>query len=144
VILLQNFCRASAARMRRACGDATNNLCTSHHLPPHELLPWPPLLHSTWCCRASACAHHNAVQALRVAAGDRGVAVLRCCRRRSCKVLEQAGRSAEDHEVLSLGDRGPRLSMRAPIGVSYDAMSSRSLTKKNPQLEEMVIFCNQR
>jgi hypothetical protein len=45
-------------------------------------------------------------------------------------VLEQAGRSAEDHEVLSLGDRGPRLSMRARIGVSYDAMSSRSLTKK--------------
>ena len=79
------------------------------------------------CCLGRLCftrlgvvglAHHNAVQALRVAAGDRGVAVLRCCRRRSCKVLEQAGRSAEDHEVLSLGDRGPRLSMRAPIGVS--------------------------
>ena len=77
------------------------------------------------------------MQALRVAAGDRGVAAVdRCRRRRSCKVLEQAGRSAEDHEVLGLGDRVPRLSMRARIririGVSHDPMSSRSL--KSPQL----------
>ena len=62
-------------------------------------------LHCT-CSSTSQCAKH---QAVRVAAGDRGVAVARCRRRRSC-----ARRSSKPGGALKItsaqpgGDRGPR------------------------------------